>query len=104
MGCWFDGKNGGIPAERVQMVPSHVMGRDRTYSSAIALRAWFRAHNMQVAAINIITEDVHARRTRMLFQKALGPDTRMGIIAVPNVDHDARRWWLYSQGVEDGDR
>jgi hypothetical protein len=23
------------------------------------------------------------------------------IIAVPNVDYDARRWWLYSQGVED---
>jgi uncharacterized SAM-binding protein YcdF (DUF218 family) len=94
-------KNEGIPAERVPMVPLHVIGRDRTYSSAIALRDWFRAHNTQVRAINIVTEDVHARRTRTLFEKALVPDTRVGIIAVPNVDYDARRWWLYSQGVED---
>ena len=90
----------GLPAGRVQMVPSHVIGRDRTYSSAIALRAWLRAHDMQVQAINIVTEDVHARRTCLLFQKALGPETRVGIIAVPNRDYDARRWWLYSQGVE----
>ena len=87
-------------ADRVQMVPSHVTGRDRTYSSAIALRDWFRAHKMQVLAINIVTEDVHARRTRLLFEKALGPQTRVGIIAVPNIDYDARHWWLYSQGVE----
>jgi len=84
----------------VQMVPSHVMARDRTYSSAIALRDWFRAHNMQVHAINIVTEDVHARRTRLLFEKALGSKTRVGIIAVSNVDYDTKHWWLYSQGVE----
>jgi transposase InsO family protein len=49
---------------------------------------------------NIVTEDVHVRRTCMLFQEPLGPYTRVGAIAVPNVDYDARRWWLYSQGVE----
>jgi uncharacterized SAM-binding protein YcdF (DUF218 family) len=94
-------KKAGIPPELVQMVPSHVMDRDRTYSSAVALRDWFREHNMHVQSLNIVTESAHARRTRLLFEEALGPDVRVGVIAVPSPDYDARRWWRYSEGVEE---
>ena len=52
-------------------------------------------------AVNIVTEDVHARRTRLLFQKALGNGVTVGIIAVPNPDYDAKRWWRYSEGVRE---
>src|SRR5947207_1685624 len=41
-------KNFGLPSESLQMVPSRVMDRDRTYSSALALRNWFRDHNTPV--------------------------------------------------------
>jgi uncharacterized SAM-binding protein YcdF (DUF218 family) len=91
----------GIPSQSVQMVPSHVLGRDRTYSSAVALRDWFREHNLQVRSINVLTEDVHARRTRLLFQKALGSSVRVGVISIPHPDYDARHWWRYSEGVKD---
>jgi uncharacterized SAM-binding protein YcdF (DUF218 family) len=91
----------GVPGEFVQMVPSRVSDRDRTYSSAVALREWFREHNMIVHSFNIVTEDTHARRTRLLFENAFGESVRVGIIAVPNPDYDQRRWWRYSQGVQD---
>jgi len=91
----------GLPNESVQMVPSRVMDRDRTYGSAVALRNWFREHNMSVRSINVVTEDLHARRSRLLFQKALGDNVTVGVIAVPNPDYDARRWWRYSEGVKD---
>jgi uncharacterized SAM-binding protein YcdF (DUF218 family) len=91
----------GVASEFVEMVPSHVMDRDRTYGSAVALRNWFRAHNLVAPSLNVLTEDVHARRSRLLFQKALGKDIRVGIIAVPNPDYDSRRWWRYSAGVKD---
>jgi len=94
-------KEEGLPAEVVQMVPSHVSGRDRTYSSAIALREWFREHNIQVSSLNIVTEGAHARRTRLLFEEALGRDVKVGVIAVPSPDFDARRWWYYSEGLEE---
>ncbi len=94
-------KKAGVPAELVQMVPSHVMGRDRTYSSAIALKDWLREHDMQVRSLNIVTEAAHARRTRLLFEKALGSNVAVGVIAVPSPDFDARHWWLYSEGVEE---
>src|SRR5450631_1887787 len=46
----------GVPPASVQMVPSHVIGRDRTYYSALALRDWFRERNMDVGSFNIVTE------------------------------------------------
>ena len=94
-------KRFGIPGDVVQMVPSHVIGRDRTYSSAIALRDWLHQHDVRVQSINIVTEGTHARRTRLLFEKALGSNVAVGVIAVPSPDFDARHWWRYSEGVEE---
>jgi uncharacterized SAM-binding protein YcdF (DUF218 family) len=91
----------GLPVESVQMVPSRVIDRDRTYASALALADWFRSQNLSVRKINVITESVHARRTRLLFQKALGPDVVVGVIAVMSPDYDSHHWWRYSQGVKD---
>ena len=94
-------KREGIPAALVEMAPSRTSTRDRTFSSAVALRDWFHAHQIPVQAINIVTEDVHARRTRLLFQRAFGPGVTVGVIAVPNPDYNAARWWRYSEGVRD---
>ena len=94
-------KAAGVPDESVQMVPSHVIGRDRTYSSAIALRRWLRDHDMALRSFNVVTEDAHARRTRLLFQKAFGNGVRVGIISIPNPDYDAKHWWRYSEGVRE---
>ena len=94
-------KKCGLPDQRVQMVPSRVMDRDRTYGSAVALRNWFHDHNMTVSSIDVVTEDLHARRTRLLFQKALGDKVAVGVIAIPNPDYDAKRWWRYSAGLKE---
>jgi uncharacterized SAM-binding protein YcdF (DUF218 family) len=94
-------RKAGVPDQSLQMVPSRVIDRDRTYGSAVALRNWFRDHNMVVSGIDVVTEGVHARRTRLLFQKALGRDVQVGIIAVANVDYPANRWWHYSEGLKD---
>src|SRR6266487_5850837 len=83
------------------MVPSRVMDRDRTYGSAVALREWLDEHDVAVQSVNVMTEDAHARRTHLLFKKALVKNVTVGIIAVPNPDYDARRWWRYSEGVKD---
>ena len=91
----------GLPLEAVAVVPSRVMNRDRTYGSAIALRNWFHEQNLVVRSLNVLTEDVHARRSRLLFQKALGKDIKVGIIALPNPDYDWRHWWRYSAGVKE---
>lgn len=78
-------KKSGLPDESLQIVPSHEMAQDRRYSSAVALRNWFGDHNMPVRSFNVLTEDLHARRTRLLYQKAFGKEVAIGIIGVPSV-------------------
>jgi uncharacterized SAM-binding protein YcdF (DUF218 family) len=94
-------KAAGLSPEFVQMVPSRINDRDRTYSAALALRNWFREHHAGVRSINVVTEDVHARRSRLLFQKAFGPGVNVGIISIPNPDYDSTHWWRYSEGVRE---
>jgi uncharacterized SAM-binding protein YcdF (DUF218 family) len=91
----------GIPADCLHMVASRISERDRTYHSALALREWLDQHRFTVTAINVLTEDVHARRTQLLFQKAFGKRVTVGVIAVPSPDYDSRRWWHCSEGVRE---
>ena len=94
-------KKAGVPDESLQMVPSRVIARDRTYSSAVALRDWFRDHNLQIQSFNVLTEDCHARRTQLLYQEAFGKKVAVGIIAVSNPDYNSKNWWRYSDGVRE---
>jgi uncharacterized SAM-binding protein YcdF (DUF218 family) len=94
-------KKFGIRDDLVQMVPSRVFARERTYSSAVALRDWFREHNLAIHSFNVLTQDSHARRTQLLYQEAFGENVTVGIIAVSNPDYDPKDWWRYSDGVRE---
>ncbi len=91
----------GIPEGALQKVPSSVSDRDRTYNSALALRDWLRQHQIEVRSLNIVTEGAHARRTRLLFEKALGSGVKVGVIAVASPDFDPQHWWRSSEGVRE---
>ncbi|MGA2556129.1 MAG: hypothetical protein ABSG04_07630, partial [Verrucomicrobiota bacterium] len=43
----------------------------------------------------------HARRSRLLFQKACGDDTKVGVIALDDVGYDPTHWWRTSEGVRE---
>jgi len=94
-------RSAGVPSELVIMVPSRVMNRDRTYGSAVALREWFFVNEKHVKNLNVFTEGPHARRTRLLYQAALGNEVTVGVVAVHSPDYDSRHWWRYSEGVRE---
>lgn len=90
----------GAPPGLVRAVPAPKVKRDRTFISAVALRDWLRQQGKTPAAFNVMTPDAHARRTRLLFEKAFGPSVRIGIIATPDERFDGAHWWRYSNGVK----
>ncbi len=91
----------GIPNEFLHSVPSHEVGRDRTFHAAVALRDWLRQHKSEIRNMNVVTEMAHARRTRLLYREAFGDNVAIGIIAAQNQDYDPKRWWCSSDGVRD---
>jgi len=88
----------GADPRTVQAVPTAEVRKDRTYASAVALRDWLRAHQIPADQVNVVSVGAHSRRTRLLFAKAFGPATRVGIIAIPHADFDTAQWWRSSQG------
>ena len=89
----------GLSTNEVQAVPTGHTRRDRTYATALTLRHWLREHDMAATKVNLITGGPHARRSRLMFEKALGKGVTVGVIAIPENDYDERHWWQYSQGV-----
>jgi uncharacterized SAM-binding protein YcdF (DUF218 family) len=89
----------GLSTNDVQAVPTGLTRRDRTYATALSLKHWWRQHDSAPTKINLITAGPHARRSRLLFQKALGNGVKVGVTAIGDREYDERRWWRYSQGV-----
>ena len=48
--------------------------------------------------INIVGNGAHSRRTRLVYEKALGPSVRVGISNIAERTFDPGRWWKTSQG------
>jgi len=91
----------GVSNDIIQPVPCLVRKKDRTYSAALAVKQWMDQHGVRPRQINVVTEGAHARRSRLLFQKAFGPDVKVGIIAFPDPQFDPDHWWRSSEGVRD---
>jgi hypothetical protein len=88
----------GLNSEAVQAVPAPAVRQDRTYASALALKEWLRQHGIQARRLYVISSGCHARRTRLLYQKAMDPDATIGIMAIESIDYDSKRWWASSHG------
>jgi DUF218 domain len=89
----------GVPPTLVQAVPAPNVRRDRTYASALALRDWLELHGQMPDGLNLVTLGPHARRSRLLYEKAFGDACRIGVISIEDEGYDPHRWWAYSQGV-----
>ena len=90
----------GLKPNEVQPAPARSSRRDRTYAAAMGLKAWLMENSPRVRSMNVVTLGVHARRSRMLYQDALGDDYQIGIIALVDRDYEAESWWRYSAGLK----
>ncbi len=90
----------GLSTNLLQCVPAPLVRKDRTYDSAVALRRWFEARHLPCPSpVNVLTEGPHARRSRLLFEEALGGHVTVGVIAAPPGNYNPNRWWRSSAGV-----
>lgn len=91
----------GVGADSVVSAPARgEIARDRTLASALAFGEWLRSSQPRARSVDVVTMDLHARRTRMLFQSVLGDSVQVGVIAVPEAHYGPDSWWQTSEGVK----
>jgi hypothetical protein len=89
----------GFDQNKLVAVPAPEVARNRTDASATALRQWLANSNLKVNSINLVTFDVHARRSWLIFKQTLAPEIQVGVIAINSVSYNPKYWWIYSEGV-----
>jgi uncharacterized SAM-binding protein YcdF (DUF218 family) len=88
----------GVPADMVVMVSHDDVPRDRTFHFAVSVKAWLHGHGFGTAPVDVVTMGAHARRSRLLFEKALGEGVAVGVIPVQDRQFDPDHWWQSSAG------
>jgi hypothetical protein len=89
----------GMDSTQVISAPGRPQKKDRTFVSALALKAKLQQHGILSGSLDLITCGSHARRSRMMYQKALGPAYRVGVYSFSDEDFDPHAWWRSSYGM-----
>ena len=88
----------GIPDSLILMVPAPAVNRDRTYESARALKRALTQLDDEIRSFDLCAYAAHARRSRLLFTRALGREYRIGVIPVGESRYGQKSWWRSSRG------
>lgn len=99
--CQAAMKKLGLTDQEAIAVPGGKTTKDRTFHSAVALRAWMATNHVSPKAIDLVTHACHARRSRLLFEKAFEGQLTVGILALESAEYNASNWWRCSAGVRD---
>jgi uncharacterized SAM-binding protein YcdF (DUF218 family) len=91
----------GIPRDRVHLVFFDSVKVDRTYHSALAVKKWFQERGETIKSMELVTVGPHARRSRVLFQRAFGNETEIGVLALEDDQYDPQHWWRTSAGIRE---
>lgn len=89
----------GIPDKDIIVTIAPEDRNDRTYDAAVALREAIMAYNIKAPNLHLVTVGPHGRRSRMLFQKALGKDYHIGVTCIADTTYDTKDWYTCSEGV-----
>lgn len=79
----------------------HKVNKDRTYASAVAIKEYVHNNYPQDQTFDLITLGTHARRSRILFEKAFDNQIEIGIIPITDVGYNPDRWWQSSNGFRE---
>ena len=90
-----------VPAEQIISAPAKDADTHRTYSFAVAARQVLQARELQPGSINVFTLGAHARRSRLVYAKVLGPAIKVGVVAWLPPGYEREPWWKSSDRSED---
>ena len=89
----------GVPRDRIELATASAKQLDRTFHSAEAVKHVLLDQGMRSGAVDVLTVGPHARRSRLLYEDALGDGFVVGIIALDDRRFDIQHWWRTSEGV-----
>lgn len=94
-------KQHGLADASVTAVPTPYSTQDHTFLGAVMVREWAKQSGLALDALDIFSSGTHARRSRLLYRLAFGPNVEVGVFAARSSEYDAGAWWRTSTGARD---
>jgi hypothetical protein len=89
----------GFDTEKLVKVNVPSVSSERTFTGAADVKSWVERSGTNVCCVDIFTTGVHARKSWILSQYALGDSYRVGVIAGPEARFDPNYWFVSPRGV-----
>lgn len=90
----------GFNPQKIQPVRTPIVKRDRTLNTAITVKQWLKKHQFGTSGINIYSENVHGRRSWLIYKKVFEPEIKVGVISHPAQTYDPDTWWTSTEGFK----
>jgi hypothetical protein len=94
-------KESGVAPNIVVAVPCKSRDWERTFQAGLAVHDYITTNHLSSRGLNVITVGAHARRTRLLYERALQGKIPVGIIALQPDGYDPKHWWRTSTGIRE---
>jgi hypothetical protein len=88
----------GVKKSSIVSLPTPDSAQNRTFLSAVVVRKWFEKNDYFEPVITVATQGVHARRTRLLYERAFHGKAEVGIYSSKPLYYALDRWWETSIG------
>ena len=95
-------KSMGADPAKVKPAPALKVNLERTRAMATGLKQTLDTMVIppDERKLNLFTNGTHAFRSRMLFQRVLGPSWKVGVVSVTPAGYMPGAWWHYSEGIK----
>ncbi|HQR03449.1 MAG: hypothetical protein JSR19_13130 [Proteobacteria bacterium] len=90
----------GLQEAAVIAVPAPASAQDRTFLSAVRLRDWAAKQHLVFGPFDVFSAGTHARRSRLLYRMAFGPNVEVGVLSARPQEYDGQHWWRTSAGAK----
>jgi uncharacterized SAM-binding protein YcdF (DUF218 family) len=87
----------GVPVDKVIEAPAGRSDSRRTFDAAVAVRRALESHQIRAANLNVFTMGTHARRSRLVYAKALYSIPNVGVVSWAPLTESDTPWWNSSQ-------
>ncbi len=81
--------------------PSEFTDKERTYTTALKVKERLKEMGYISGNMNVVCVGTHARRSLLLYRKALGQKWNIGVYSFLDSRYPGNRWWKTSEGARD---
>ncbi len=92
-------KEFGVDGKHIVQLPVPEVEKHQTYTCALTFRKWLAESKIKATGVDVFSLGTHARKSLVLFERALGQSVKVGVLAGTEDTFEPRYWLMSQRGI-----